>query len=132
MIRFGWHLEVYCVVTVKRAAFRIGHLSMNESADYGSRIQYCLDKAAETSLESKYWLMVAKSWANLRRQLAARHQALVQPPEEPTQLAGFESKGEVQPKGVDFCQFSVVNRQLQSASRSHQVLRRGLGLIRKF
>jgi hypothetical protein len=109
---------------------------MNESTDdYGSKIQYCLDKAAQTTvpLESKYWLMVAKSWAHLRRQLEARQQGLlVQPPEEPAQPAGLKPESEAQPEGVDFCQFSVVDRQLQSASRPEQAPRRGLRLLRKF
>jgi hypothetical protein len=114
---------------------------MNKSADYLSKAQHYWEKAEQTTAyERQCWLMIAQGYMRLHEE--SQHQQVAQPPGAPLQLIEAQSKGELQPQGdrssVDFCQFSVVDRQLRSASQSapqpssRQAPRRGFPLIRRF
>jgi hypothetical protein len=106
---------------------------MNTSAYYHLKVQHCCDMAqqAASPLEKECWLIVADSWVRLLRQReSTNHQSakLVkpeaesvqpvaessQPAAESSQLADVYSSA---PHSVSFCQFSLVDRQVQSSLR---------------
>ena len=140
-IRCDCHLQIYCGVSGECAALARGKSSMDKSAEYLSKAQYYWEKAEQTTAyERQCWLMIASGYLRLheesrQKQSAERPGTQVQPTEE-------RPKGELQPHGdgssVDFCQFSVVDRQLRSTSQSapqqsaRQAVRRNFPLIRRF
>ena len=101
-----------------------GKSSMDKSAEYLSKAQYYWERAEQTTAyERQCWLMIAHGYLRLHEVL--RHQQVAQPPEAQLQPIEVPPRGELQPQGdrssVDFCQFSVVDRQLRSASQSAPV-----------
>ena len=114
---------------------------MNKSAEYLSKAQYYWEKAEQTTAyERQCWLMIASGYLQLHEE--SRHQQSALPPVTQVNPIEEQPKGEPQPQGdrstVDFCQFSVVDRQLRSTSQSapqqpsRQAPRRSFPLIRRF
>jgi hypothetical protein len=83
---------------------------MNKYETYRLKIQHCREMAQRTNgpLEKECWLIVADSWTRLLQ--------MIEPPNNqsvrliPDQAESSHPK----PSSVNFCQFSLIERQMQS------------------
>jgi hypothetical protein len=115
---------------------------MNKSAEYLSKAELYWEKAEQaTAWERQCWVMIASGYLRLHEEMRRLRSA--EPKRAEVQDVAMPPRNRPQPQAppptVDFCQFSVVDRQLGSAAQpaaepqpSQQGLRHNFPLLRRF
>lgn len=93
---------------------------MNKPAKYHLKIQHCREMArrANGPLEKECWLIVADGWARLLHMMELSNHRSVQLMHPQAESNQTKDEGSLPPRSVNFCQFSLVDRQVQSPSQA--------------